>query len=98
MKTLNYNVTGVIHLSLEDYYNAGMTSEEAKEIIEKIPDSLSGITNFPDNLHCERQFINGNWNVHTKYTHPADIEVMVYEIRFALGKAMASKTRVVCQQ
>ena len=91
MINLSYYTSGVIHLSLEDYYNAGMTSEEAKEIIEEIPDDLSGHSNLGLCLHCERQFINSNWNVHTRYAFPDEIEVIVCEIRLALGQALARK-------
>lgn len=94
MIILNYYTTGLIHLSLEDYHNAGMTPEETKEIIEGIPDRLPGesTTGFPPgSLHCEPQYINRNWNVSTRYTHPDSISAMVEEIKWHLDRALASR-------
>ena len=67
---MHYYTTTIIHLSLEDFYNDGMTSEGARKIIESIIDPFSpaGL-----NLRCHRQYVNGNWNVETFASHPEDI-------------------------
>jgi len=94
MPNLDYYTTGVIHLSLEDYHNAGLTSGETKEVIEKISDSIPGepMNYSVGNLHCEPRYINGNWNVHTRYTHYEDIERIVFKIKWALDIALERKT------
>jgi hypothetical protein len=58
---IDYYTTTLIHLSLEDYHNQGLTSETTKEIIERITDPFSHSIH----LRCHPQGINSNWNVET---------------------------------
>ena len=80
---IHYHTTTMIHLSLEDFYNDGMTKEEAKEIIESIQDP-STTTGWGFKLICHPQYINGNWNVETWATHPEGIQHVVDLIEFDL--------------
>jgi len=76
---LNYYTTTIIHLSFEDYHNAGLTPERIKAIIESISD-IGG--NF--NLRCKPQYINRNWNVETMATRPELINDLVKTIKYEL--------------
>ena len=69
---INYHTTSVIHLSLEKFYNAGLTEEKAREIITSMGDPCSCL-----NLRCHRSGLNGNWNVETSATNPEIIEDIV---------------------
>lgn len=90
---LNYFSTGTIHLDLEDYYKAGMTSEEAKNIIESVPDILeTDAEGSPQyKFRCKPIYINHNWKVNTQYTHPDDIEALVLKIKQTLDQALEKK-------
>lgn len=63
---MNYYFSSIIHLSLESYYNRGLTPEKAKEIIEGIRDYGSDY----GNLWCQSSGINSNWSVRTLATDP----------------------------
>ncbi len=76
---LDYHTTTRVWLSLEDYYNAGLTPERAKEIIESLRDE----DGYP--LHCEPGGINRNWIVET---HEDLVGYLVLRIRSALNSAM----------
>lgn len=78
---IHYHTTTIIHLSLEHFYNEGLTKEEAKSIIEGIQDPGGGSGM---NLRCHPQFINGNWNVETLTTNPTTIGDIVELIRWHL--------------
>jgi hypothetical protein len=62
MSTLRYFTSINIWLHLEDYYRAGLTPEQAKDIIEKIVDPFSGC----QTLTCEPSMLNRNWIVHSR--------------------------------
>jgi hypothetical protein len=62
MSTLRYFTSINIWLHLEDYYRAGLTPEQAKEIIEKIVDPFSAC----QTLTCEPSMLNRNWIVHSR--------------------------------
>ena len=85
---INYFTTTVIHLSLEPYYNEGMTSGEAKEIIESIPDPFSpgGFK-----IKCIPQYINGNWNVETWAAGADQICEIVELIEWTLDRKIKEK-------
>lgn len=70
---INYHISSIIWLSLEKYYNRGLTSQKAKEIIESLPDLGSNILN----LSCREQGINNNWNVMTSSTNEEVIDKIV---------------------
>ena len=53
--------SSILHLSLEKYYNAGITPARAKEIIEGVRDFVGCL-----NLWCEPGGVNNNWNVRTR--------------------------------
>lgn len=84
---LDYFTTSVIHLSLEDFHNAGLTPEETKAEIEKMRDYGSSILN----LVCRESGINRNWNVHTQSTDPNVIRAMVFDIYGRLEKLLKAK-------
>lgn len=79
------NVTSVLWLSLEDYYNKGLTPARAKELIEKIPDpgSAGGLK-----LYCSSSGLNGNWNVETQATKRNYLELIEMFIEDALEDEM----------
>lgn len=61
---LNYYIIPSINLSLEDFHNAGLTSQETKDVIESItiPYHLQYYCKSSNNtLRCERTGINNNW-------------------------------------
>jgi len=86
-----YYTTTLIHLSLEDYHNAGLTPEETREIIESIADPGSSSLM----LSCEPAGINHNWNVRTmlpsgKHNH-VTIGWLVYAIENRLREGLQRK-------
>ena len=92
MPRLNYYTTSEVHLSLEDYHNAGLTPEETKACIEKLrdPGSCRGAR-----LWCTPSGINHNWTVHTLEKMPARIALLlVPAIESALNKLLKEKTNV----
>ncbi len=82
MHKLNGYINKTIHLSNEDYTNAGVTQEEIKTALNR--------------LHfvswCENSGINHNVKVHLKpgYTDET-IESMMYDIKFELDELLKSK-------
>jgi len=83
---MRYHVTSVIHLSLEKWYNKGMTPERAKEIIEGIDDFCPGLGGI--RLYCEPQGINMNWNVCTQTTNADQIWLLVATIEDAMNREL----------
>jgi len=59
---ITYFVTESLWLSLESYYNAGLTPERAKEIIESLRVSDGALY-----MRCEPSGLNRNWIVHLPY-------------------------------
>lgn len=80
------NVTSVIWLSLEDYYNKGLTPARAKELIQTItdPGSAGGLK-----LYCTSSGLNGNWNVETQTRNGDYIEFIAMNIEFVLDEELA---------
>jgi hypothetical protein len=76
---IDYYATSVLHLSLEDYFNAGIPPERSKELIEGIRDVVGTL-----NLWCEPSGINHNWNVRTRANTTRDQYLVVFEITCAL--------------
>ena len=87
---LNYFTTSRIHLSLEDYHNAGLTPEETKAEIEKIRDPAS--SGF---LYCEQSGINRNWTVRTMATNKDLISDIVFQIEIKLFELLEQKLKKV---
>jgi hypothetical protein len=85
MLTIDYHTTTEIWLHLEDYYNAGVTPQQAKEVIESIADGAGRLTCRPS--HC-----NGNWIVQTLYTSSNCIEAIVADIQNKLD-ALVQETK-----
>lgn len=54
---LNYYTSTNLHLSLESFYNNGLTSEEAKATIENIKNR---------EFYCSPSGLNRNWIVQTR--------------------------------
>ena len=81
----NYHTTTSIWLSLEDFHNAGLTSEQTKEAIEKMEDPLAGHN---IKLKCRPMGINGNWIVETQAKHPDDADWVVSLIEARLGRLL----------
>jgi hypothetical protein len=88
---INYYVTTTIHLSLEPFYNEGLTSDEAKEIIEKIQDPFN--MGWNRKFLCERQYVNGNWNVSVNYNDSEKIHYVVRLIECDLRSALNDKEK-----
>ena len=86
---IDYYLSTNISLSLEDYYNDGLTPEEAKEVIENISDTQCG--GWPSHLSCRPSGINRNWTVRTLLMHPQDIRDIVIGIQVALDSYMDDK-------
>lgn len=86
-RELNFYITQVIHLSLEDYHNAGIKPERTKEIIESLTDPGSSWNSY---LRCEASGLNHNWNVHTMAKHPESIKRIVDTIKYMLEKELNS--------
>lgn len=55
-RLLDYLVQFTVVLSAEDYYNAGITREQVKEIINSTTNPSTG-----RNLYAQPAAINGNW-------------------------------------
>jgi hypothetical protein len=62
---MQYFVTSLIWLSLETYYNQGMTSDQARSLIENLNDPYGPNAK----LYCARAGYNGNWKVETSALH-----------------------------
>jgi hypothetical protein len=73
---MNYHTTSLIHLSLEEYTNQGLSQAKIKEAIESLRDP--GGTS---NLWCTESGINHNLNVHTMLTDEGDIHGLVLDIQ-----------------
>lgn len=86
---VEYYTSTYIHLSLEDYHNAGITSERSKEIIESIINPFQYYClSTEDKLRCEPAGFNNNWKVHTNETHPGRIQHIVDLIEDALRREL----------
>lgn len=86
---ISYHVTSNIYLSLEEYYNNGLTPAKAKEIIERINDPVSQNRR----LSTESAFINGNLIINTMATNPDHIYYIVIMVTEALDSHMACERR-----
>ena len=84
---LKYYTTSIIHLSLEDYHNAGISPDKTKELIESIvyPWQTGGYSS-GYTLKCDRAYINANWNVEVMTTDPHKIDYIVRIIKDKLNR------------
>jgi len=91
-RTIRYDTSTTIHLSLEDFHNAGLTPEETKEVIENITDpGMRDMGSMRHKLHCERTYFNGNWKFNCYISNPQSIRLLVEEIRRALELKLSAK-------
>lgn len=86
---MNYHISSIIWLSLEKYYNKGLKPNEAKEIIEALPD----LGSYSLNLSCREQGINNNWNVMTSSTNKDIIRDIVSMIEDRLVSFLNNKKK-----
>lgn len=82
---ISYFVTSEIWLHLEEYYNKGLTSEEAKEVIESITNPFQHYGySTADKLQCELMGVNGNWIVKICTRKASSIQFIVDTIEARL--------------
>lgn len=84
---LDYYRTSVIHLSLEDYTNAGLTQEEIEKEITQIDDPGS----FSLKLRCTPSGLNYNLNVHTMSKSGGTVDDIVHKIKIRLDLLLWEK-------
>jgi hypothetical protein len=77
MPKTRYFTTTEIFLELEDWYNAGLTSEVCKEVIESMVDPNSFTD---DHFRCRSMGYNGNWVISTKAKNPGRINEIIEAI------------------
>lgn len=87
---MSKNTDRRIWLSLEDFYNAGISSEKSKEIIESIKDPIND-SGWPRNLSCSPMGINGNWIVQSSAMTDLEIEQVVWLIEDRPFEELRSK-------
>ena len=92
---MNFYTTTVIHLSLEEFHNQGMSSEETKQVIENIVNPFQGDCFYSSNdtLKCKPQYINGNWNVEILTNNPKKIYYLVDLIEMHLLDYLKKKNK-----
>ena len=92
-REMKYYITSEIHLSLEDYHNAGLSPDETKETIEGIvnPFQANGFYSSCDRLRCHPSGINHNLVVRTLQTDPLRISHIVDIIRYELDQKLNEK-------
>lgn len=89
---LNYYTTTEIHLSLEDFHNAGLRPHETREIIENISiDRGNEWPHFKNKLFVRQSNINNNWTVRVSTTNQYAIENIVFDIEMKLKQALSLK-------
>jgi hypothetical protein len=84
---MQYFVTSLIWLSLETYYNQGMTSDQARSLIENLNDPYGPNAK----LYCARAGYNGNWKVETSALSSEQIADVVDRIHRALELDLRNK-------
>lgn len=89
LSELSYSTDIRIWLSLEDYHNNGLTSQQTKEIIENIvsPIQRGGYSSF-NKLRCEPSGLNGNWIVTNYANNYHEVEEVVRTIEYHLDNAL----------
>lgn len=86
---LTYYTTTKIHLSLEDFHNAGMTPDQTKACIEGIINPFQGgCYSSGDRLRCFRSGINNNWPVEVSPSSQSNIAYVVGLIEDALLRGL----------
>lgn len=80
MRPIQYFTIYTLCLSLEDYWNAGLDREKARQLIEGIPDPGSSTLN----LRCSPSGLNGNWRVSTSCADSSVHEWLVDRIQWVL--------------
>jgi len=74
---IKYHTSTRVWLSLENYYNQGITPEEAKKVIENLKD-----LSFDYHIHCEASGLNQNWifDVHDECVIPEIISAIDFKL------------------
>ena len=93
MSKIHYRTSTNVWLSLEEFYNRGLTSQEAREVIETFRTS--------NNLYllAESMGLNGNWIVDVGRLTPDQIACLVSHIENSLEQRLRSRgvDSVKCQ-
>lgn len=87
MLQLGFYTTTTVHLSLEDFYNAGITPERAMQIIETFEDKA---TSFRSKLSCRPAGINNNWKFEVYSTNQHYVSDLLEDIAYALNLELAA--------
>jgi len=82
---IKYYTTSRVWLSLEYYYNNGITPDRAKEIIENTRDPI--LSNVK--LTCDLSGFNGNWIVNISCLDPRNIDDVVQDIDYLLNRELS---------
>ncbi len=83
---IHYHTTTSIWLHFEDYYNQGITSKEAENVLRNICDPFGN-----NYLYPESSGFNGNWIVQTRAKHPSDVSYVVMVIESEMNFLLAKK-------
>lgn len=84
---ITYHVTSRVWLHLEEFYGQGITSDDARGVIERMADPGSSSLN----LSCESSGCNGNWIVGTQSIDPRVHAELVRRIAVELGVILRNK-------
>jgi hypothetical protein len=88
MPRTSYFTTTEIYLHLEEWQNAGLTSEECKEVIDAIIDPSNNLDGY---FSCKPTGFNGNWAIKTSAKMPHVIEEIIKIIDMQLYFKLAEK-------
>lgn len=90
---IDYHTTTDIWLHLEEYYNKGLSPEEAKEIIEGIVEPFQFyIISTGNTLRTKPMGINGNLIVESNAREPQEVRHVVALIEDAIRSKMFGKS------
>lgn len=78
---INYYTTLNIHLSLEEYYNKGLSPLSVKNIIESLNDPMTG-----QKFHCRSSGFNNNWVIETRGNIEVVVSLIESELEYQLWK------------
>jgi hypothetical protein len=85
---LSYHTSTNIWLHLEYAYNRGMTPDEARAVIERVPVGRSG-----ERLHCQPSGLNGNWIVDVPFREVITIAVIAHAVEMAIFDALGDRAK-----
>lgn len=91
---INFYLTTVIHLSLEEIHNQGITPEETKQAIESIVNPFQTFMYSTANtLKCKPQGINHNWDVEVNTIDYDNIDYVITLIENKLFNLLKEKRK-----